>query len=279
MLLLPSIASAVGLGRLTVLSVLGQPLNAEVELVSVPNDELSTLSARQATLATDAQDGRQHNAGIAGLLFRIEKRADGRPYIKLSSEQSVNEPFVDLLLELNWASGRLVREYTLLIDPPNYAPTQALAPVPAAAPLPRVVAAPLPAAPALATQSAMTPAAGNDYGPIKRGETLSRIATRVKPQNVTLEQMMVGIFRSNPEAFINNNMNRLKADRMLRIPNREYLLAIPQIDVTREIRGQITDRGKLRQKPAANPRAKDKPAGSKSVLRLSSSKPASEFTV
>lgn len=274
-LLVPSMAGAVGLGKLTVLSLLGQPLNAEVDLVSVQNDELATLSARPASLDAFGQANRQYSALVAGLHFRIEKRTDGQPYIKVTSEQTVSDPFVDLLLELNWATGRLVREYTLLIDPPNYAPAQPLASVPTLAPPTRAVPVPLPPA-EVAMPAATTPTnAGSDYGPIKRGETLSKIAARVKPEGVTLAQMLVGIFRNNPDAFMNNNMNRLKADKMLRIPNMEQLMALSQAEAVREVRGQVTEQSKVRRKPPTNPRGKDKSADGKSVLRLSGGEPSS----
>lgn len=272
-LLVPSMAGAVGLGKLTVRSLLGQPLNAEVDLVSVQNDELATLSARPASLDAFGQANRQYSALVAGLHFSIEKRTDGQPYIKVTSEQTVSDPFVDLLLELNWASGRLVREYTLLIDPPNYAQAQPLAPVPTLAPQTRAVPVPLPPAEVVMPPTTK-PNAGSDYGPIKRGETLSRIAARVKPEGVTLAQMLVGIFRNNPDAFMNNNMNRLKADRMLRIPNMEQLMALSQAEAVREVRGQVTEQSKVRRKLPASPRGKDKSADGKPVLRLSGGEPS-----
>lgn len=268
-LLVPSMAGAVGMGKLTVLSLLGQPLNAEVDLVSVQNDELATLSARPASLDAFGQANRQYNALVAGLQFRIEKRTDGQPYIKVTSEQAVSDPFVDLLLELNWASGRLVREYTLLIDPPNYAPAPRLASAPTLAPETRAVPAPPPPI-AVTMPPVSMPDTGRDYGPIKRGDTLSKIAARVKPEGVTLAQMLVGIFRSNPDAFMNNNMNRLKTDKMLRIPNMEQLLALSPAEAVREVRGQITDQSRARRKPPTSQRGKDKPAEGKPVLRLSS---------
>lgn len=272
-LLVPSMAGAVGLGKLTVRSLLGQPLNAEVDLVSVQNDELATLSARAASIDAFGQANRQYGALVAGLRFSIEKRTDGQPYIKVTSEQTVSDPFVDLLLELNWASGRLMREYTLLIDPPNYAPAQPLASVPTLAPQTRAVPVPLPPS-EVAVPPATTPSAASDYGPIKRGETLSKIAARVKPDGVTLAQMLVGIFRNNPDAFMNNNMNRLKADKMLRIPNMEQLMALSQAEAAREVRGQVTEQSKVRRKPPASSRGKDKSADGKPVLRLSGGEPS-----
>lgn len=283
-LLAPSLASAVGLGKLSVLSVLGQPLKAEIELVALQKEELSTLSVQLASMEAYRRSDLQYNAVVAGLRFQIEQRPDGRSYIKLSSERTVNDPFVDLLIELKWASGRLVREYSALIDPSDYAPAQAhgsaattltqtravaLAQPPAAVAAPVAVVLPPPA----------TPTASVAYGPIKRGETLSKIAFKLKPQGVSLQQMMVGILRHNPEAFILGNMNRLKANQILNIPELAQLIAILQSDALKEVRLQLTNRSRpgrsetdtagsasSRQKASI----KDKPVVEKSVLRLSS---------
>lgn len=285
LLLGPAVAGAVGLGKLTVLSLLGQPLSAEVELVSVQADELSTLSARLASLEAYRQSSLQYNAAVAGLHFDIEKRPDGQLYLRLMSERTVTDPFVDLLIELKWASGRLVREYTALIDPPDYAPAP---PLVAASPVTlqtRAVALQrLPAA--IVTPLSTVATAAGEYGPVRRGETLSKIATSVKLEGVSREQMMLGILRNNPDAFVDNNMNRLKADKVLRIPGQAQLLDTPQADAAREVRLRIADRGQYRRpqvdmtgaaaarKAAARARdkliAKDQDADEKPVLRLSS---------
>lgn len=290
LLLGQSVAGAVGLGKLTVLSLLGQPLSAEVELVSVQADELSTLSARLASLEAYRQSSLQYNAAVAGLHFDIEKRPDGRLYLRLMSERTVTDPFVDLLIELKWASGRLVREYTALIDPPDYAPAP---PLVAASPVTlqtRAVALQrLPTA--IVTPLSTVAAATGEYGPVRRGETLSKIATSVKLEGVSREQMMLGILRNNPDAFVDNNMNRLKADKVLRIPVQAQLLDTPQADAAREVRLRIADRGRYRRplvdmtgaaaarKAATRARdnkliAKDQDTDEKPVLRLSSGEAA-----
>lgn len=288
LLLAPSVAGAVGMGRLTVLSSLGQTLNAEVDLVSVQKDELATLSARLASPDAYRQANLQYGAAAAGMRFRIEKRPNGQLYIKVTSSRPIDEPFVNLLIELTWASGRLVREYAALIDPPDYAPAQSVASAPAVAPEARPVPAPRPPV-AVATPPSTRAAAGGEYGPVKRGETLSKIAASVKPEGVSLEQMLVGILRSNPDAFMNNNMNRMKTGKMLRIPDKEELIAMPQSEVVKEVRVQVADWNRYRRnladtagpvserKPEARPRdkvsVKDPTADGKPVLRLSSGEP------
>jgi pilus assembly protein FimV len=238
LMLMPWIADAAGLGRINVLSSMGQPLRAEIELVSVEKEELATLSVRLASPDDYRKANLQYGAAAAGVRLSIERRADGRPYILVTSQQAVNDPFVDLLIELNWASGRLMREYTALLDPPEYA---AAAPQPApmaVAPAVRPAPAPQPLAAAPAVRE---PAAAGTYGPVQRGETLGAIARSLKPDDVTLEQMLVGLYRSNPDAFIRKNMNLVRSGKILRVPDRQELAAIPREEAAREYRAQVAD--------------------------------------
>jgi len=113
----PFLVNAAGLGKLTLGSSLGQPLRAEIELVSVKNDEIPSLVARVASPEAFRQAGVALAPYHSSLVISVEKRANGQPYIQISSPQSINEPFLNLLIELNWSSGRLLREYTVLLDP------------------------------------------------------------------------------------------------------------------------------------------------------------------
>lgn len=246
LLLMPWIASAAGLGRFAVLSTLGQPFHAEIDLVAVQKEDFPSLSVRLASSDAYRQANLQYSAVVAGLRFSIEKRPNGQSYVKLTTERPVNDPFVDLLIELNWASGRLMREYTALIDPPDLAPLQAATPATSAAPEPRPVPAPQPAAARPVERPAVE---GGGYGPIQRGETLSKIARSLKTGDVTLEQMLVGLYRSNPDAFIKNNMNLVRSGRILRVPDKTELAAIPHQEAVKEYRAQVADwnayRGRL----------------------------------
>jgi pilus assembly protein FimV len=147
----PLLAQAAGLGRLQVNSALGQPLRAEIEIVSLQSGEEDSLQARLATREAFQQAGIEMSSALVGLQFAIDKRG-GRPVIRLSTSQAVNEPFLDVLIELSWATGRLVREYTFLLDPAEYkGPSQDSAPAPAARPAlsaPAAPAAPAPRRPA-----------------------------------------------------------------------------------------------------------------------------------
>ena len=270
--LLPCVAGAAGLGRLNVLSALGQPLVAEIELVSVTRDELGSLSARLAHPDTYRLANLQYSPALTGARLTIERRPNGQHYIKLISTRPVTEPFIDLLVELNWAAGRLAREYTALLDPPGMAPAVA-APVISAAPesrpapepqpltQPQLEAQPQPqpesqpqvaAAPAASrpVAPAVPMAGGKDYGPIQRGETLGKIAKSVMPEGVTLEQMLVALYRSNPDAFIRKNLNLVRTGKMLRVPDREEVASIASGEAVKEYRTHVADWNTYRQKVA-----------------------------
>src|SRR3970040_339189 len=122
----PLAAYAAGLGRLTVWSPLGQPLNAEIEIVSLQSGEEQGLSARIAPIEAFRQAGIEPNPVLVGARVTIERR-DGRPFIRIRSPQAISEPFLDLLVELQWNTGRLVRESTVLLDPPEHKGPQAIA--------------------------------------------------------------------------------------------------------------------------------------------------------
>ncbi|HEX7635554.1 MAG TPA: pilus assembly protein FimV, partial [Noviherbaspirillum sp.] len=121
--LLFSNAHAAGLGKLTVLSSLGQPLRAEIELTTVSKDEAGALVAKLASAEAFRQANIDFNSALNTLRFAVEQRGD-RQFIRVTSTQPLNEPFIDMLLELSGPNGRLVREYTFLLDPPDLRSTQ-----------------------------------------------------------------------------------------------------------------------------------------------------------
>ena len=127
----PLAAHAAGLGKLTVLSALGQPLNAEIEIVALQPGEDDSLTARLASPEAFRQAGIDFNGALLGLRFSVIKR-DNRAFLRLNTTQPVNEPFLEMLVELQWNTGRLVREYTFLLDPAEYKGPAAIAVAPAA---------------------------------------------------------------------------------------------------------------------------------------------------
>jgi pilus assembly protein FimV len=244
--LLTSAAHAAGLGRLTVLSALGQPLRAEIELTAVSTEEANGLVAKLASAEAFRAANIDFNPALLSLRFAVEQRS-GRQVVRITSSAPINEPFVDMLLELSWNDGRLVREYTFLLDPADLRATQSaqVAPAPAAPARPRAQAAAQQAqqaqqetAPSPGTAprarperpargaDADAPARGaptlTEYR-TKKGDTLGRIASQTKPVDVSLDMMLVALYRANPDAFIGNNMNRLKSGQILAIPDSDAL--------------------------------------------------------
>ena len=290
--LLPCVAGAAGLGRITVLTAIGQPLIAEIELVAVTPQELSSLNARLALPDTYRQANLQYNVALTGARLTVEKRPNGQPFLKIATTRAVTEPFIDLVVELTWSAGRLSREYTALLDPPGFppvpvppapvisaAPKSVPAPAPTPAPQPPVTIEPQPpltiepqapvtieprapvaVAPVIsspvvaAPMAASTPtpmAASKDYGPIERGETLGKIARSVMPEGVTLEQMLVALYRTNPDAFIRKNLNLVRAGKILRVPDREEVeTTVARDDAVAEYRTHVADWNTYRQKLA-----------------------------
>lgn len=114
---------AVGMGGINVASALGQPLKAEIDLMAVSKSEKDSLVARLASTDSYKAAGLDYPYGNK-FKFEIQSRANGEPYIKVSSAQAINDPFVSLLVELSWSAGKLSREYTFLLDPVDYVPVQ-----------------------------------------------------------------------------------------------------------------------------------------------------------
>ncbi|TAK43114.1 MAG: pilus assembly protein [Betaproteobacteria bacterium] len=238
-LLLPLIADAAGLGRLAVQSALGQPLRAEVEIVSMQPREADGLVARVASPEAYRMAGIEFNPALLNIRVAVERR-NGRPVLSLTSTQPINEPFVELLLELQWSTGRLVREYTFLLDPVEYKPPQpvAVAPPPPSAP----IAKPAPAAPAVVAKPlASEPPKSTGTYRIRRGDTLSKVARETKPAGVSVNQMLVALYQANQKAFMRNSMYLMRSGEILRIPDSAAAAAISPAEATRMVRAQGAD--------------------------------------
>lgn len=344
MALFPAISHALALGKLKVISALNEPLNAEIELTSITEKELKGLSVSLASRPDFDAAGVERLPFLSELKFVVDRKSDGRHFLKLHTEQQVDEPFLHFLLQVEWAGGRLVREYTALIDPPYKiagkaapvetpvvtppAPEPVPAPIPEAQPappapvaeapqaeipkeeVPPVVAKPeepkaaeepkaeavppqeevakeapppetVPAeqklgppeiaqgaapeepaapkvepleaapkteeAPATAAQPPVEPEAKpapvlaqmTDYS-VKRGDTLWRIAEKARADNreVSIEQMILAIYRTNKNAFFGNNVNNLKAGKILKMPEHEEVSSVTSSQARREFRAQ-----------------------------------------
>lgn len=261
--LLFSNAHAAGLGKLTVLSSLGQPLRAEIELTAVSKDEFGSLVAKLASSESFLQAKIDFNPALLSLRFAIEQRGS-RQFIRVTSSQALNEPFVDMLLELGGSNGRLIREYTFLLDPADLRMNQPVQVAsPANAPLQINTPAPTAAMPSgpgetqvranSRSEKALLKAAERTAGPqpaaqlaaseyrIKRGDTLTHFAVQAKPNGVSLDQMLVALYRANPNAFAGNNMNRLRTGQILTVPDADTVRGINQVEASGVIVAQAVD--------------------------------------
>ena len=229
-------ASALALGRVNVLSALGEPLRAEIDVPEITAEEAASLRTSVASPDAFRAAGLEYNAALSNVQISLQRRANGAAFLRVSSDRTINEPFVDLILEASWASGRIVRDYTMLFDPSNMRAAQAPAPsviAPAASAAPAPVAPRVSAPAFVSTPVAVAPvprparaekakpadkstqAAPKDGISVKPGDTAAALAARYKPSGVSLDQMLVSMLRASPDAFIGGNVNRLKSGAVI----------------------------------------------------------------
>ena len=258
-LIFPGFSGAAGLGELKVISALGQPLKAEIDVVSLKEGEGESLSARIASPDAFKQAGVDFNPLLSNVKLAIAKHPDGRPYIALTSTQPVNMPFLDVLIDLSWSSGDIEREYTLLFDPVEYAKTPGISP-PVALPTHKLIApetkpvATKPAAPKPSETTKAVPAAAKSAAKtlkVEKGMTLSGIALSTKPKGVSLEQMLVALYQENSDAFLDKNMNRLIAGKVLHIPSGDEVASVDKHDAAKVVQVQAIDWNAYRKRLAS----------------------------
>jgi len=185
----PLTVDAAGLGKLKVISALGQPLRAEIDLISVPKDEIDLITARIATPDAYKQARIERQEGLTNVRFSVAKRPNGEPYLQITSIQAFNEPFLDLLIQLDWPSGRLLREYTILLDPPGFQekPVAPAVSAPVAKAEPAVKPAPAPVAEKPVVKAEPIPVAP-PAEPAKV-EKKAKLEKPVKPEPVQAEKV------------------------------------------------------------------------------------------
>jgi len=261
-------AQALTLGKLTVQSALGEPLRADIELPDITSAEFDSLKATPANSSAFRAAGFEYNPAISGMNIDVVRRADGRAFLQIKSDRVISDPFLDLILEANWASGRIVRDYTLLFDPPaaRQAPSSPINPAQASAPparsAPPVVLAPQPASPPPAPNRPIAPAVVAKTSParppsppadtltVKQGDTAGRIAASIKQPQVSLDQMLVALMRANPDAFLRGNVNRIKAGAVLALPDNASAESVPAAEARQIIQAQSRDFNDFRRKLA-----------------------------
>ncbi|MEX0730891.1 MAG: FimV/HubP family polar landmark protein [Aquisalimonadaceae bacterium] len=240
--------SALGLGNIETRSALNEPLDARIPL-NVTAEELQSLRVSLAPAEAFQRAGLDRPFLLSRLNFEVVTEDDASPYVRVTTESGVREPFVAFLVEIRWAGGRLLREYTMLLDPPVYtprerapAPTRAAdaAPSPAADPDPSARPAPGRVSSPDAVTEAREAAAAGEYGPVQRNETAWDIAMAARPDsNVSVHQMMMALVTANPQAFPDGNANNLRAGAILRIPSRSEIESLSVAEARREFARQV----------------------------------------
>lgn len=225
----PLYAFALGVGQLEVRSSLNQTFEAEIPLISSNPVELIGLAAQIPRQQDFDRAGVERLEFLSKLRFSVQTPPGGPNVIKVSSVEPVREPSFNLLLELVWPRGRLIREFSVQLDPELYANRRppSLPPPPAVALPPVAVATPVkapPAAPVLPPAPPVSFEGATFYGPIKPGETLAAIARKI-PSSATIStpQMMAILVAGNPDAFVNGNPSTLRANAVLKVPTPQAL--------------------------------------------------------
>ncbi len=248
LILLPAKGIPLGLGEIELRSALNEPLDAEVSLLDVGKMSINDIVVNLASASEFERLGIDRPFFLTSLQMAVQKTAGGRAVIRLTSTAPVKEPFIDMLLSLSWPEGRMVREYTLLLDPPLLTEEKA-APVAAPAAAATTVASPLPqtgsrqASASRLRQAVLTSNAdGLSYGPVKRNDTLWSVAETMRgDRSLTIPQVMLALVRENPEAFYRGNVNALKAGYVLRIKDPETMSAVTPAAAEAEVQRQYRE--------------------------------------
>ncbi|XSG85791.1 MAG: FimV/HubP family polar landmark protein [Methylohalobius sp. ZOD2] len=227
----PAGVNAIGVGEIKLHSALNQRLLAEIPLRVSSGEDVSQIRVNLAPSAAFDKAGLPRPYYLSNLRFKPTRRADGSVVIQVTSNEVIREPFLDFLLEVDWPQGRMLREFTVLLDPPiTFEDTvQVTQAAPSAA---------SPTAESAAPTEATIPIGKSDgYGPVQRNESLWSIANQLKPDpSITTEQMAMALFKTNPDAFLEANVNALKAGVTLKQPNRETLIELSPAQARREFR-------------------------------------------
>ncbi|WP_092135410.1 FimV/HubP family polar landmark protein [Cupriavidus sp. YR651] len=296
LLLMQPAAYAAGFGQLRVQSNLGQPLQAEIDISGVSAEEADSLTVKLASPAAYARAGLTYLPAVSSVRLQVERRPNGSYVASVKSNQPISEPFVDILVDMSWSSGKVTRAYTFLLDPagvkstsqsfspttvvqaatpdasPDASPAQAPA---AAASVPAATSAapateaarPAPAvrqprrAAAAPSPTATDGAPANGNYTIQRGDTLYGIAGEAAQDGVSLEQMLFALYRNNPNAFIGGNINRIKSGAVLKVPSAQQAQSVSPRVAHREVVARTQGFDSYRSRLAAAAAAKSVEAG------------------
>lgn len=270
--LTPALANAFGLGNLDLNSALNEPFDARIQLLSPTADELDSLKISLADSDAFARAKIDRPFILSKLRFDLRRSVDDGPdYIRVYSQEPIREPFLNFLIEVSWSNGRLFREYTVLLDPPLYDPNARSAEFAQAAEPSTSIKVDDPehqitygeAYDEFANKDT-TPSpspsyeadinySGGDYGPTSSSDTLWSIASEMRPDSsISVNKMMMALLRTNPEAFINGNINGLKRGQILRMPNESEINALSNAEALKEAQSQYSAWGDIRENLSSN---------------------------
>jgi pilus assembly protein FimV len=246
MLVAPEGAYALGLGSIQRKSALNEPFNATIKLLDARAEELDSLKVRLADPERFQRAGLERSDILSQLRFEVIQADPGSAYIKISSQQPIRDPFLNLLLEVSWSKGQIFREYTVLLDPPLYEPGARMArQVPVPSDRSKSWSEDIAAAPAEMRRDKPYPhrkprlRAPGVYGPTAPGDTLSEIAIALRPdRSVSMNQVMLALLSANPHAFFQDNVNNLHKGMVLRLPDIATVKSISQAEALAQVRQQ-----------------------------------------
>ncbi|MEQ9547792.1 MAG: FimV/HubP family polar landmark protein [Marinobacter sp.] len=233
------VAQALGLGEIELQSYLNEPLEADINLRKSQGVDPDDVFVNIASENDYQRVGIDRNHFLTKLQFEVTTSSDGNLIVNVSSREPLREPYLNFLLEVTWPSGRLMREYSVLVDPPVYAEESGLQEQ-VTAPSTRQVSAPETStgtAPRTdrrpAPQSTGSP---RTFGPTGSSDTLWKIAQSVRPNDsVSMQQVMLAIQDLNPDAFMGDNINRLKRGEVLRIPDLDQIQSRSRAEANRQV--------------------------------------------
>ncbi len=243
-------AYGLGLGNLNLSSSLNQEFNAEIELTNPAGLAIEEILPNLASQADFNRVGVERNYLLTDLRFKVVEKDGGVMVIKVTSNRPIIEPFLNFIVEVLWPNGRILREYTVLLDPPEFG-QRGVAPISTSTSATSQQRNTVQQQTGQQTQSRRpvpkTPVriraegevVADEYGVTGAGDTLWKIAMKVRPDGgVSIQQTMLALQRANPEAFINNNINLLKAGHVLRIPDRDEIQRDSARAAVAEVRAQ-----------------------------------------
>ncbi len=258
--ILPTVVNALGVGRLDLKSKLNEPFEARISLLSVKADDLDSLNINLADANAFARVGLDRPFVLSQLKFALSRSTNNEPdYIRVFSSQPIREPFLNFLIEVNWSNGRLYREYSVLLDPISYNPNTKIAEFKQKVQQAKEAATAeavldpdghdVVYADGFETDSATSADSssaspnidysGGDYGPTSKLDTLWSIAKAMRPdQSVSVNQMMLALFKANQDAFYQQNINTLKSGQILRMPSESEINALTHAQSLTEVKSQ-----------------------------------------